>query len=94
MPEGQVILHYHIIQRTYADGTAWTLRQPTYELTGLNYGPLATNIVIKPRPAPALFGMGLLESIPASSGQLGPGRFGWQAAALTVRDQTTRALGA
>jgi len=94
MPEGQVILHYHIIQRTYANGTAWTLRQPTYELTGLNYGPLATNIVIKPRPAPALFGMGLLESIPASSGQLGPGRFGWQAAALTVRDQTTRALGA
>jgi len=62
--EGQVILHYHVIQRTYPDGTAWTLRQPTYELTHLNYGPLATNIVIKPRLAPALFGVGLLEAVP------------------------------
>ncbi len=90
--EGQVILHYHVIQRTYPDGTAWTLRQPTYELTHLNYGPLATNIVIKPRLAPALFGVGLLEAVPARAGKLAPGRFGWQAAALSVRDQTTRAL--
>jgi len=76
MPEGQVILHYHIIQRTYPDGAAWTLRQPTYELAHLNYGPLATNIVIKPRLAPALFGVGLLAAVPARSGQVGPGRFG------------------
>jgi CxxC motif-containing protein (DUF1111 family) len=92
MAEGQVILHYHIIQRTYPDGTAWTLRQPSYELAQLNYGPLATNIVIKPRLAPALFGVGLLEAVPARAGPVAPGRFGWQAAALTVRDQTTRAL--
>jgi CxxC motif-containing protein (DUF1111 family) len=92
MPEGQVILHYHVIQRTYPDGTVWTLRQPTYELTHLNYGPLARNIVIKPRLAPALFGVGLLEAVPVRAGQVGPGRFGWQAAVLTVRDQTTRAL--
>jgi CxxC motif-containing protein (DUF1111 family) len=90
--EGQVVLHYHVIQRTYPDGTAWTLRQPSYELTHLNYGPLATNIVIKPRLAPALFGVGLLEAVPAGTGPVAPGRFGWQAAALTVRDQTTRAL--
>jgi CxxC motif-containing protein (DUF1111 family) len=91
-PEGQVILHYHVIQRTYPDGTAWTLRQPRYELTRLNYGPLTPDIVIKPRLAPALFGVGLLEAVPARAGQVGPGRFGWQAVALTVRDQTTRAL--
>ena len=90
--EGQVILHYHVIQRTYPDGTAWTLRQPTYEVTHLNYGPLATNIVIKPRLAPALFGVGLLDAVPARAGQVAPGRFGWQAVALSVRDQTTRAL--
>jgi CxxC motif-containing protein (DUF1111 family) len=92
MPEGEVILHYHIIQRSYPDGTAWTVRQPTYELTHLNYGSLAPNIVVKPRLAPALFGVGLLEAVPARAGQMAPGRFGWQAAALTVRDQTTRAL--
>jgi CxxC motif-containing protein (DUF1111 family) len=92
MSEGQVILHYHVIQRTYPDGSVWTLRQPTYELTHLTYGPLATNIVIKPRLAPALFGVGLLEAVPARAGKLAPGRFGWQAVALSVRDQTTRAL--
>ena len=92
LPEGQVTIHYHVIQRTYPDGTVWTLRQPTYEITQLNYGPLATNIVIKPRLAPALFGLGLLEAVPAGVGRVAPGRFGWQAAALSVRDQTTRAL--
>jgi CxxC motif-containing protein (DUF1111 family) len=92
MPEGEVILHYKVIQRTYPDGAAWTLRQPSYELTQLNYGALATNIVIKPRLAPALFGLGLLEAVSAHPAQAGPGRFGWQAAALSVRDQTTRAL--
>jgi CxxC motif-containing protein (DUF1111 family) len=90
--EGQVILHYHIIQRTYPDGTLWTIRQPSYELTHLNYGALASDIVIKPRLAPALFGVGLLEAVSARPGQASPGRFGWQAAALSVRDQTTRAL--
>ena len=90
--EGQVLVHYHVIQRTYPDGTAWTLRQPHYELTRLSYGPMATNTVIKPRLAPAVFGLGLLEAVPGQPAQAGPGRFGWQAAALTVRDQTTRAL--
>lgn len=90
--EGQVLVHYHVIQRTYPDGTVWTLRQPSYELTRLSYGPMATGTVIKPRLAPALFGLGLLEAVPGRSTQAGPGRFGWQGAALTIRDQTTRAL--
>jgi CxxC motif-containing protein (DUF1111 family) len=91
-PEGQVLIHYHVIQRTYPDGTAWTLRQPSYELAHLNYGPLAANTVIKPRLAPPLFGVGLLEAVPGRPPLAGAGRFGWQAAALSVRDQTTRAL--
>jgi CxxC motif-containing protein (DUF1111 family) len=90
--EGMAVIHYHVIQRTYPDGTAWMLRQPTYELTHLNYGPLAANIVIKPRLAPALFGLGLLEAVPGRPARAGPGRFGWQASALSIKDQTTRAL--
>ncbi|MEJ0004823.1 MAG: hypothetical protein WDM77_00095 [Steroidobacteraceae bacterium] len=43
-PEGQVVIRYHVIQRTYPDGTAWTLRQPEYELTHLNYGPLTREV--------------------------------------------------
>jgi CxxC motif-containing protein (DUF1111 family) len=92
LPEGQVILHYHVIQRTYPDGTLWTLRQPSYELTALNYGSLAAHIVLKPRLAPALFGVGLLEAVAMPTGAAASGRFGWQATARTVRDQTTRAL--
>jgi CxxC motif-containing protein (DUF1111 family) len=92
MPEGQVLIHYHVIQRTYPDGTAWTLRQPEYEITRLSYGPLATNTVIKPRLAPAVFGLGLLEAATPHPVESGPGRFGWQATALSIRDQTTRAL--
>jgi CxxC motif-containing protein (DUF1111 family) len=92
MPEGQVVIRYHVIQRTYPDGTLWMLRQPLYELAHLNYGPLAANILIKPRLAPALFGVGLLEAVPGRPPRSGVGRFGWQGAALSIRDQTTRAL--
>src|SRR6202020_888516 len=77
---------------TYPDGTAWTLRQPTYELAHLNYGAVAADTLIKPRLAPPLFGVGLLEAVPGRPPRSGVGRFGWQAAALSVRDQTTRAL--
>jgi CxxC motif-containing protein (DUF1111 family) len=90
--EGQVIIHYYVLQRTYPDGTAWTLRQPEYEITHLGYGPLDADVVIKPRLAPAIFGLGLLESVSGHPVQPGPGRFGWQAIARSVRDQTTRAL--
>ncbi len=91
-PEGRVVVHYHVIQRTYPDGSLWTLRQPVYELSDLNYGPPAAHIVIKPRLAPALFGAGLLEDVPARAADGAPGRFGWQATALSIRDQTARAL--
>ena len=59
----------------------------------LNYGPLATNIVIKPRLAPgACSDWGCSRRRPRIPCESGPGRFGWQATALSVRDQTTRAL--
>jgi CxxC motif-containing protein (DUF1111 family) len=91
-PEGEIVVHYHVVQRSYPDGSLWTLRDPEYMPTHLGYGPMAMNIVIKPRLAPALFGLGLLEAVPGQPAQGGPGRFGWQGAALTIRDQTTRAL--
>jgi CxxC motif-containing protein (DUF1111 family) len=92
LPEALPVVHYHIIQRAYPDGTLWTLRQPSYELTRLNYGPLAAHVVLKPRLAPALFGLGLLEAVAPRTADAGAGRFGWQGAAVSIRDQTTRAL--
>lgn len=96
-PEGEVLIHYEIRAGHYPDGTAWNLRVPHYELTKLRYGPVAPGTIVKPRLAPALFGAGLLDAVKREDygSQLaakGAGRFGWQATALSVRDQTARAF--
>jgi CxxC motif-containing protein (DUF1111 family) len=49
---------------TYADGEAFSLSEPSYEMLGLNYGPLAADVLVSPRVAPAMIGLGLLEAIP------------------------------
>ena len=86
--EGIATVHYtEIYGYYYPDGTHWRMRVPHYRLTGLSRGPLAATTVIKPRMAPPLFGVGLLEAVPGLSG-----RFGWQANMLSIRDQTTKAL--
>ena len=104
-PEGEALIHYKDRQGHYPDSTAWNLRVPHYELTQLHYGPVAPGTIVKPRLAPALFGAGLLDAVkpeddeerPANTGgdqptTAGTGRFGWQATARSVRDQTARAF--
>ena len=92
-PEGTVMIHYEEATGPYPDGTAWHLRVPHYTLIDLHYGPLAPWTIVKPRLAPALFGVGLLDAVGASApAALRTGRFGWQATALSVRDQTARAF--
>ena len=95
-PEGEVLIHYETRHGHYPDGTAWSLRVPHYELTQLRYGPIAPGTIVKPRLAPALFGAGLLDAIQPEGGEqaaaINTGRFGWQATALSVRDQTARAF--
>jgi CxxC motif-containing protein (DUF1111 family) len=114
--EGSVTVRYtESAGYYYPFGGRWTLRVPHYHLEGLSHGPLAPTTVIKPRLAPALFGLGLLEAVPeagidggsaesrgAKSGGVPAwhshqgkrliGRFGWQASAVSVRDQTTMAF--
>ncbi|MBS0374329.1 MAG: hypothetical protein JSR73_07085 [Proteobacteria bacterium] len=107
--EGTVTVRYHELAGTYyPGGTRWKIRVPEYRFETLNYGPLATRTVIKPRLAPALFGVGLLEAVPDDAitrGAAGArlawqwrhgarylGRFGWQSASLSVRDQVTKAF--
>ena len=97
LPEGVVRVRYGKRDGRYADGTPWRLRVPHYELTDLNYGPLDAHTVVKPRLAPAVFGVGLLEAVPSEAlcgtpTCLRTGRFGWQGGATSVRDQTTKAL--
>lgn len=63
--EGAVTVEYREIYGYYYPyGGRWALRVPEYRLVGLSRGPLAPNTVLKPRVAPALFGLGLLEAVP------------------------------
>lgn len=62
--EGRVQVRYDTRKVTLADNTVVELRKPTYEMTGLAYGPLHPDIMISPRIAPPMIGLGLLEAIP------------------------------
>ncbi len=66
-PEGQVVIHYREIVGHYADGAPWSLRAPSYQLVDLGYGPLSPQTIVKPRIAPAVFGTGLLDAVPAAA---------------------------
>ena len=65
-PEGTVRIRSTPVHGRFADGTRYTLRQPVYAFTGLGYGPLARDVMVSPRIAPHMAGLGLLEAIPES----------------------------
>jgi CxxC motif-containing protein (DUF1111 family) len=62
-PEGQVHIRTQTLRGRFADGTHYTLQKPTYRLGQLAYGPLAPGVMISPRIAPQIAGVGLLEAI-------------------------------
>ena len=61
-PEGVAMIRYEETPGHYPDGGTWSLRVPHYSLTNLRYGPVSPRTLIKPRLAPALFGVGLLDA--------------------------------
>lgn len=64
--EGTLTLSYETIPGQYADGTAYALEKPIYHLTDLGYGPMAADVMVSPRIAPQVIGLGLLEAIAES----------------------------
>ncbi len=66
-PEGDVAVTYTERPGTYPDGTAYSLRQPTYAFTNLGYGPLAPGGLTSPRVGQQLCGLGLLEAVPEAT---------------------------
>jgi len=63
-PEGVVMIHYTEREGYYyPSGERWYLRVPHYRIVQLSRGPLAHDTIVKPRLAPPLFGVGLLESV-------------------------------
>jgi CxxC motif-containing protein (DUF1111 family) len=63
-PEGNVIITYETIREQFADGTPYELSNPHYQLSNPYTGSLPGNVMISPRVAPLVFGLGLLEAIP------------------------------
>ncbi|RYX88792.1 MAG: c-type cytochrome [Comamonadaceae bacterium] len=64
LPEGDISLRYQTIRGKFADGTPYQLLKPTYGFSKLNYGPMHKDVMISPRIAPQMAGVGLLEAIP------------------------------
>jgi CxxC motif-containing protein (DUF1111 family) len=62
--EGTVRIRSTPVRGRFADGTRYTLRQPVYTFSDLGYGPMAKDVMVSPRIAPHMAGLGLIEAIP------------------------------
>jgi CxxC motif-containing protein (DUF1111 family) len=62
MPEANVNVSYLEQTHSFSDGDTFNLRTPSYQLSA-PYIPLPGNVLVSPRVAPPVFGLGLLEAI-------------------------------
>lgn len=63
-PEGVARITYEDVPGSYGDGETYVLRKPRFSIEQLGYGPLPADIMISPRVAPQMIGLGLLEAVP------------------------------
>lgn len=64
--EGRMQVSYAEVPVVLADGTVVALRAPGYTVSDLAYGPMDPQVMLSPRVAPQMIGLGLLEAIPAT----------------------------
>ncbi len=62
--EGRMVIAYTEIPVKLSDGETASLRKPSYSIADLGYGPPHADLMISPRVAPPMIGLGLLEAIP------------------------------
>ena len=62
--EGKMRIEYEEVPFTFPDGETVTLRKPRYSVDQPGYGPLHPEVMISPRVANQMIGLGLLEAIP------------------------------
>jgi CxxC motif-containing protein (DUF1111 family) len=65
--EGQGTITYKEVAGRYGDGEAYSLRRPSYSISNPGYGPFPREILISPRVAPQMIGLGLLEAVPEAT---------------------------
>jgi CxxC motif-containing protein (DUF1111 family) len=63
LAEGRMKFDYTELPVKLADGTVVSLRRPSYSITDLEQGPLHPQVMLSPRVAPPMIGMGFLETI-------------------------------
>lgn len=63
-PEGSVHVSAEPVHGRFDDGTPYTLQRPRYSFADLAYGPMAAELLVSPRIAPQIAGVGLLDAIP------------------------------
>ncbi|MER9029884.1 di-heme oxidoredictase family protein [Mesorhizobium sp. M0674] len=61
--EGRMYVDYREEKVTLGDGSVVWLRQPSYSVDGLGYGPLDPRTTLSPRLTPPMIGLGLIEQI-------------------------------
>jgi CxxC motif-containing protein (DUF1111 family) len=62
-PEGQAHITYEDVPGTYGDGEAYTLRQPRFTIVDAAHGPLGDDLLMSPRVAQHMIGLGLLQTV-------------------------------
>ena len=62
--EARIAVEWRDKPVTFADGHVETLRAPTFNLTNPGYGPFDDELMVSPRIALPMIGLGLLEQIP------------------------------
>ncbi len=62
--EGNMHITYSDVPVTLAGGQVVTLRKPAYSVTDLAYGPMHPKVMLSPRIATPMIGLGLIEAIP------------------------------
>ena len=64
--EGQMVISYEEQPVHLSGGEVASLRKPTYRIENPGYGKLRDDLMISPRVAPQMIGLGLLETVPAA----------------------------
>ena len=62
--EGRLKIDYEEMPVKLAGGEIVQLRKPHYEIVDLGYGPMRPDVMLSPRVAPPMIGLGLLEAVP------------------------------
>lgn len=65
--EGEASASYEEVPGTYPDGTAYSLRRPAYTFSNLAFGAMPAEVMVSPRVAPGVYGLGLLEAVDEST---------------------------